>query len=154
MDIKAHIEERLVRGLELYVKDFEAIDEADLMRSPGGNARSPIDFTYEVAFVNQRIAARLKGQEPEAWTFEGWIEAPEEFKSKQVAIERLKSSTQEVIELWNAMPAEDCEKEIETPTGPTSALKLTSLCASHLVYHDAQLNYLQSLLGDDEMHWG
>lgn len=154
MDIKAHIEERLVRGLELYVKDLEAIDETDLLRSPGGNARKPIDFTYEVAFVNRRISSRVRGITPPEWTFDGWIEAPEGFLDKQTIIKELKESTEEVISLWRALPAEDVEKEIETPTGPTSALKLMSLCATHLVYHDAQLNYLQSLLGDDEMHWG
>jgi hypothetical protein len=39
------------------------------------------------------------------------------------------------------------------PNGETSAYDLVSLAFTHAVYHDGQLNYAQSISGDDEMHW-
>lgn len=151
--IKTHIAERISSARDTYLKDLEAIDEPSLGQSPGGVARSPFDFTYEVVFVNRRVSTRLRGGVPEPFDFESWMVAPEEFCSKETAIKELKDSATEVLDAWNALPEEDLFKVIDTPGGPTNPVKVASLCATHLVYHDAQLNYLQALLGDDEMHW-
>lgn len=151
--IKSHIAERITSARDTYINDLTALDHAALVQSPGGAARTPYDFTYEVVFVNRRITTRLKGGVPEAFDFAGWIVAPEEFCDKDVAIRELKASATEVLDAWNACADAELDTPIETPSGATSAIKVASLCATHMTYHDAQLNYLQALLGDDEMHW-
>jgi hypothetical protein len=151
---KESVTERISNASNLYVKDLEAIDEPKLGQSPGGVARSPYDFTYEVVFVNKRVAQRLRGEVPEKFDFEGWMKAPEEFKTKSVAVKALRDSCDEVLEAWNAMPASDMDKKIVLgDNSESNPLRMANLCATHLVYHDAQLNYIQSLTGDDEMHW-
>lgn len=152
-NIKAHIATRISVALDEYVKDLQALDEPSLAKPPGGVARSPYDFTYEVAFVNRRIATRLRGGVPEKFAQEGWIVAPEQFRSKDALIKEIQESTTAVLDAWNALPESQAFESIATPSGETNAVALASMCATHMSYHDAQLNYLQALLGDDELHW-
>ena len=153
LDLKAHMVESLERVLKFYVNDLEAIDDARLGQSLGGTARKPIDFTYEVAFVNRRIAKRLRGEDPGPFDSEGWITAPEAFQTKAEAIAELKASVEEVLTAWKALPDSELDREIVTPGGNSNPFKMMSMAVNHTNYHDAQLNYIQSLLGDDEMHW-
>ena len=43
---------------------------------------------------------------------------------------------------------------VNAPWGmPTPVFILAQIAVSHIWYHDGQLNYIQSLLGDGEVHW-
>ena len=55
--LKAAIES-LETCANFYVKDLEAMSEEQILGTDGGAARKPVDFTYEVAYNNVRIAAR------------------------------------------------------------------------------------------------
>lgn len=151
--VKKMVGDKIRSARDCYIQDLEAMDEAVLRSSPGGTARIPLDFTYEVIYVNKRILCRLTGNEPEAFDAEGWITAPEEFQSKAAAIAGIRESTDKVLEAWEAVPDNEIDKVITLPNGETTPLAAAHLCATHLMYHDAQLNYVQSLMGDDEMHW-
>ena len=39
-----------------YLKDLDAMSEEQILASPGGSARKAVDFTYEVGYINRRIA--------------------------------------------------------------------------------------------------
>ncbi|MEA2552517.1 MAG: hypothetical protein QOJ65_693 [Fimbriimonadaceae bacterium] len=136
-----------------YTKDLDAMTHEQLAATPGGSARSAYDFTYETAFVNRRIAKRLRGETPEPHDSEAWIMAPEEFKAKDVAKQELDASLQEVLEAWDRLDAKDLQTAIKLPSSETNALNLAHMAAHHTAYHDAQLNYLQSIHGDDKVHW-
>ncbi|MBS1723900.1 MAG: DinB family protein [Armatimonadetes bacterium] len=152
--LKEHMAKRIEEARDSYIKDFEALDECELGRSLGGVARVPYDFTYEVLFVNKRIATRLSGGDPGPFSMEGWMKAPEEYRDSKRMMEEFRSTADEILRLWNGTPDGELEKEIPLPSGnTTSPLDLAELCASHMMYHDAQLNYIQTLVGDAEMHW-
>lgn len=152
-DLKTHIADSIREAKTLYLKDLAAMPAEQLAVSPGGLARTPYDFTYEVDHVNRRIAARLKGEEPPPYFADGWMRAPEEFKDKDAALKALEESTEDVLDAWEALEPDELDKPIQTPGGETTALELGSLAAKHLMYHCAQLNYVQALHGDAEMHW-
>lgn len=148
-DIKSHIAKRLESAGSVYVNDLQALSEEALTRCPGGVARSPYDFTYEVIFLNKRIVTRLTGGDPGPFPQDGWMMAPSEFKSKDQCIADLEQSVKDVLDAWNAIP----DDKVCEAFGPASALDLASLSATHMSYHDAQLNYIQAMNGDAEMHW-
>jgi hypothetical protein len=151
---KAHFTKQIREAADGYVKDLEAMSEEALGKSPGGSARSPYDVTYEVAAVHRRIVARLKGEDPGAWPFtEGWAVAPPEFRTKSAAVNELRETADAVLAAIEATPEDEMEREIVLPNGKSSPLDLANLALIHLVYHDAQLNYLQSMAGDTELHW-
>jgi len=152
-EVKKTIVDRIVQSRDCYIQDLEAMDESVLQSSPGGEARIPMDFTYEVIYVNQRILCRLRGEEPETFPSDGWITAPLEFQSKSALVTGIRETTDQIIEAWNSLPDDEINKKISLPSGETSPIGMVNLCATHLTYHDAQLNYIQSLNGDNEMHW-
>lgn len=154
VDIKDHVAGRIRQAASCYTGDLHSMSDDLLAASPGGVARTPYDFTYEIVFVNRRIAKRIRGEEPEPFEMKGWIVAPPEFQNKDRAIEEFRTSTDEVLEAWEALAEDQLDRSIPLPQGePTTPIKLASLCASHITYHDAQLNYLQAINGDGSMHW-
>ena len=151
--VKDYVTERLQRAKKAYIDDLEAMSDEQIMNSPGGSARKPVDITYEVILVNKMITKRLKGEEPDAWPSEGWITAPEDFSNKEEIVKQFAASVDEVAAQIESRSEDQMLEPIETPNGPSSALKMGSFSAMHIAYHDGQLNYVQSLSGDMEMHW-
>lgn len=152
-DGKTLVRKQIEHALKQYLSDLAAMDHPTLEDSPGGAARAPYDFTYEVVIVNEMIAAELRGDRPDPWPSEdGWAVAPADFRTPEVARARVESSTRAVLETLEARTPDELD-EPTTPGQPTTRLASASLCAVHLTYHDAQLNYVQSLRGDAEVHW-
>ena len=153
--IKDFIREQIVSAKSDYAKDLEAMTHEQLGTRPKGSARSPYDFTFEVVFVNKRIAKRLRGETPEPVPEDsGWMTAPDSFQNKEQAKKEMDDSMQEILDAFDKVPADDLGKTIQLPASETSAFKLGYFAAHHANYHDAQLNYIQSLNGDEKVHWG
>jgi len=152
--LKQYMSQQISDVRQRYLEDLAAMPEDWLARSPGGAARTPYDFTYEVVYVNGRIAKRLAGEDPGPPSSETWIKAPAEFQRKDEAIRQFDASMQLIQKLWDDMPDEALESPIQMANGnTTSPLDLASLAYSHAYYHDAQLNYAQAIAGDEEVHW-
>lgn len=106
-----------------YGKDLEAMSEEQLLTSAGGAARIPVDFTYEVALINRRIAARLSGNEPPAMPDgDEWIVAPVEFRNKEAISAYMSSACQELLDAGKSLSEEDSSKMV----GPKAASALPS----------------------------
>jgi len=147
-----------IQGMEsaanFYARDLEALSDAQILESFAGAARLPLDFTYEVAFINRQVAARLRGEEPPASPDgDEWMTAPDELRSKAAIAEYMASACSEVLSAAKAVPEEEIGKMIGSPGRERPAYALVSFAAMHTMYHDAQLNYVQSLAGDTTMHW-
>ena len=150
--VKSFLSKQLEFARDSYIQDLEVMSEDDLVAGVGGSERKGIDFSYEVAYVNRRFAKRLRGETPDAWP-DGWIVAPDDQKTKAVAIANIRESMNEFIAAWKTIPTEEITKVIVLETGETSPLDLVFSCCWHTGYHDAQLNYIQELKGDLTMHW-
>ena len=152
--VKEHVTGRLTSARDAYLGDLKAMSQEDLTVPAGGKARTPADFTYEVVLVNQRIAKRMSGGDPGEFKFEGWMKATEEYASKESIISNFETSVNDILNEFEKVPEEDMFRLIETPNGETSPMDLAAFAATHITYHDAQLNFIQALKGDEEMHWG
>lgn len=151
--LKQHLREGMSQNTKLFLDDLKAIPEDQLSVCPGGCARTPADLSFEVSFVARRIAKRLRGEVPDPWTPMPWTKAPENYTSRQQMIDDLESSLSELLSAWDAFPEDQLETPIAIPSGHTTALEVASIAARHPLYHDAQLAYIQTLSGDDAMHW-
>jgi len=142
------------QAASLYLKDLDAMSEAQLLESAGGSARVAVDFTYEVALINRRIASRLLDIEPPALPDDdGWMVAPSELRSKSEICGFLRSACVELTEAAKSLPECESGKMIGAPGSERPAFGMVQFAAMHTMYHDAQLNFIQSLQGDLEMHW-
>ena len=152
-DFKAKATDAISKARTFYLDDLAALSEDQLLKSPGGCARTPADFTYELVVINRRITMRLKGQDPGPYPFEGWITAPAEYTNKEAIIRDFDSSTKELEEALAAIPEDEMLRTIQLPNDTTTPYDLVTFCATHIGYHDAQLNFLQTLHDDKEVHW-
>jgi hypothetical protein len=155
MTLKDYLGKAVQEAGKMYLEDLEAMDEAVLQASPGGVARRPVDYSFEIAVINKRITHRLHGTDPGPWPGpeEGFIAAPPEYATKSGAIDFVRSSFDDLHAAWQTVDENDLERKIELPTGETSPLDLIAMAVSHASYHDGQLNYAQCIAGDNEVHW-
>ena len=151
-DSRAYALTQVTDAGNFYRKDLDALSDEAILGSPGGEARSPIDFTYEVAMINRRIAARLRGEDvPPMPEIEGWMVAPPEWRAggKAKTVAEFDASMKDVIDAIG----DDVSRPLVTPARTTTAFEVALFCGLHVMYHDAQLNYVQALNGDSAMHW-
>jgi hypothetical protein len=144
---------QLVKALHRYESDLKALSEEARSQSPGGVARSPYDFTYEVAVVFDRMAKRIKGLPVDPPSGD-WMKAPAEFTNLENAVSHLHNSGTAFAELLDSLADDEFDREIAMGANPWTLFDIASMSVFHVNYHDGQLCYLQSILGDGEMHWG
>lgn len=155
MTVKEHLGKGIKEAGEAFVRDLDAMPQEVLEKSPGGVARAPFDYSYEIALINRRITKRLRGEDPGPWQFADvkWVRADSEYRDKNKMLELVKQSFEDLLAAWDDFDEANLQTPIQLPKGETTALELATMAFSHCVYHDGQLNYAQSISGDDEMHW-
>jgi len=154
LDLRSFFDQKLEWVEKSYAEDLVAMPEAQLSYRPSEKARTIYDFTYECAVINERIAKRIAGLDPGPVPFDGWAMAPADFQNKETCLAAIASSLKSVRDAWQTCPEERMTAEIELPNGTkTTPVDLVYMVCFHTGYHDAQLNYVQSLHGDMEMHW-
>ncbi len=117
-----------------FAKDLELLSEEQVMNSPGGAARRPIDYVHEVTVVNRGIACQLRGEDPNPLFSEQqqdenkFVIAPSSL-THQEALEAFKASLAEVREIVNGMSKKIClrldspSSVKNQPTGSPSLLR-------------------------------
>jgi uncharacterized damage-inducible protein DinB len=150
LDHRAYLVGLLDQAAHLYCKDLAALgDEA----AEGASPRAAVDFTHEVAVVNRRIAARLRGDDPGEWPFQEWAVAPEELRSAEAAEGEIRSSVAELKEAMDGMTDAQLIEKRDIAGKETTPFEQIVFAGFHMSYHMGQLNYIQQLGGDMAVHW-
>jgi len=153
-ELKQFLKERVSQATGFYVSDLEALTHEQLDKSPGGKARAGYDFTHEVIVVNNRIAIQLNGEDPGAWPFgDDWAVCPDADRNKETVINQIKESSEAILAAVDLVPDEKFNEKFKMGERETSYSSMVGLAGVHMMYHAAQLNYIQSLEGDLEVHW-
>jgi hypothetical protein len=136
-----------------YLKDLAALSDEQLVNTAGGVSRSPVDFTYETALVNRMFIKRVQGSGEPMQTPDGWVTAPDNMKSREAIVAAYDSSMADLIAAFEAVPEDQVLTTFETPRGRSCPLHAAQFMVMHNMYHCAQLNFIQAMHGDNEMHW-
>lgn len=150
---KTEIIENLKGSFSLLEKDLNALPEEHISKSLGGKARTVADIIFEVIAVNDHIGATIRDEDPEPWSFEGWVTAPSDFQAKEVVISGLLASRDRFISGVENMSEETLAGSVQTEHGETTRASRCRFVALHNWYHSGQLNYIQTLMGDDAWNW-
>jgi len=150
---KADIVGRIEMGRGLLMKDIAAMPNEVLSHCPGGKARCGFDLVYEMAMVHRLVADTLRGEAKDVPPPQGWIKAPAEFNDKEMAAKEFSASVDEMLMAFADVNDDQLGAELPTPLGPMSIQRLMTIMGGHLMYHSGQLNYIQTLHGDDVFHW-
>lgn len=153
IDPKSTLVDSLRRIGGMYVNDLGFIPSDKLGASPMGTARTPLEFSAEVAGFNRYVASVLQGQTVTRTPEErdAYVKSIDSFEKAKQAVD---SSVELLADAVAGLDEEGMIREVTTPWEETvTAYRLASMCLMHMMYHDGQINYIQSLYGDSENHW-
>jgi uncharacterized damage-inducible protein DinB len=136
-----------------YGQDLAAMPEEALTASIGGVARTPADYSFEVAVVNNRVAAILRGEDPGPWAYEGWVTAPADKRTAAALQAEVAGSLEAIATAIEQMPDEALSKQISFFGEDRYPHEIAAFAVMHTGYHMGQLNLHQAFLGDGEVHW-
>ncbi len=118
---------------------------------PMGKAKTPLLIVVECAAVYKWLASEYRG-ESNTELFEAMMKA--EYSGRDEVVALLEASQAEMDAAMDALTEEQLTETREVFWGPTTVDELLGAGKMHSDYHAGQLNYIQTLLGDDEMHGG
>jgi hypothetical protein len=152
IDIKQTALQSLEWAFKSFGQDLEALPEEAFDKHFGGKARTVADFVHEVVVVNEHIRLTIAGEE----LFEfpsGWITAPEDLRTKRAVIASFKASGDKFMDTVKSFTQDQMLEPIQSDDKTTNRFERCRFVSWHNGYHSGQLNYVQTLLGDDGWHW-
>lgn len=152
MEVKPIAIKSLNGACRVFLQDLEALPEDAFLQNFGGKARTVADIVQEVNLVNDHIGLTVRGEELFEWP-EGWIKAPEHQRTKQDAIDAFKASSEKIMATMEGYSEEDFHTPIMSDGSETNRFERCRFIALHVWYHSGQLNFIQTMLGDDVWHW-
>lgn len=153
MDTKAICLRAMNGAFGIVRKDLNALPEEVFTKQMGGVARTVADIMYEVNLVNDHIGLVIRGEEAFPWPDDGWLRAPENLKTKQAVLDAFEASAAKMLATIESFSREELEAPIETEDGVTNRFERCRFMGVHLWYHSGQLNFIQTMLGDETFHW-
>lgn len=154
-DLKEHLNEVTARARRLITNDLLAIPESIRATGHGGCSRTALHVVAECALVNGFIAGYLLSGKMERRPPEERDALLATFDTTEKTVAFLDSETEKLLAAFAQVDPETLFEVVDSPLGrPMSRFAIAELPATHMMYHDGQLNYMQTLHGDSEMHWG
>lgn len=143
----------LRRACAIFTQDLEALPESAFTQKFGPKTRAVADIVHEVNLVNDHIGQALRGEPQFEWPTEGWIVAPPEMNNKSAVLEAWQISSTRILEIAESYSAQDLLGKVLTEQSETQRGERLRFMTLHIWYHSGQLNFIQTLLGDDGWHW-
>lgn len=138
----------------VFAKDLEAMSPEMLSASPGGQARTGYDIAYEITEGNRAFVERVAGTFTPRERSGRWMTCPTEQCKKEEIVADFRASVDAVTSLLASLEPADLDRIVAGPMGETAIGRLAAFLPMHMMYHSGQLNYIQTLFGDDAFHWG
>jgi len=133
--------------------DLNALPEQIFSRKFGDKTRTVADLVYATILVNDHVRMTIAGETPFKWPDVQWVTAPKDFQTKAEVINGFEKSIQKLLETVEKFTPAQLEETIQTEDGATTRFERCQFMALHMWYHSGQLNYIQTMLGDDVFHW-
>lgn len=154
VDARAYLGGWLQGLTGMYTADIQAIPDDQWNATHGGCTKSARDVTADAIGMLDWTTEALKGNV--IGLQESYV--TEQLKgvcgTKDGACAKLASASKAFAEAL-ASASDDALNGMVTPPWQMDAplFMIAQIAVSHLWYHDGQLNYIQCLLGDDQVHW-
>lgn len=141
------------QSASFYAKDLLALSQEAFQTPCGDCTRTMQDVSAEVCDFNFYATAVLKGEAPSQRSDEDRSAFIASLSSPEVAGNMVVSSANDLADQLVAS-RESLGEMTRTPWGADiSKFMLALIAINHIMYHDGQITFVQSLNGDKEMHW-
>jgi len=153
LDLAVHLHATTDFAHKSLVNDLNALSEEQATGSPNPALRAAIKLVAECGSVNGLLASLIAGEAAARPTPEQREAYFAGITTRAEAIAALDAGTQKLKAAIDALPTEKWGETVPTPLGEMTKLGAASFAATHMMYHDGQLNQVHLLHGDTEMHW-
>jgi len=153
MEVKESAIKILKGACRFISKDLNALPEEAFCTSFGKATRTVADIVFEVNLVTDHVGMVVRGEKAFDWPEERWIKAPADFCTKDIVVSAFEKSSQRIIETFEAFSEEQLTEPFQTEDGETTRFARCQFVSLHNWYHSGQLNFIQTILGDEEWHW-
>jgi hypothetical protein len=138
----------------LCTRDLEASSDEISSCTQDGKCRSMLAMAAELSMFNNLIASVLRGEGGSFPTPEERDALAAQLVTKAEVIGAMQESVGAVVSAIESIEENDWMTKITAPWGmEVTKAHLASWSALHMMYHDGQINLVQILNGDHEVHW-
>jgi len=146
----------LTRAKERAERALATTPDDKINWSPGPCARTPIQLVAHGAMGISGIQGMLVGKPfPYAGIVEAdtaWRAAEKEFTNREQVLALLEQSSAEYLAWLDTLTAEQLASTLELPFGSFPMAAAITFAADHLRNHAAQIDYIQTVYGDQDWH--
>lgn len=136
------------------VSDLKATPAEAKGVCPGGCARSPLNFVAECGLINGFIGGYLRGDEVQRMAGEERDAFLASFDTEEKALNFLEEQTNVLLDALRSLDPSTLGDENPNFFGRVmTRFAIAELPATHMSYHDGQLNQLHMIHGDRSVHW-
>jgi len=121
--------------------------------SPLGDARSALSVLTECVIANYKWRDILRNRQYSDVSEELWEEVTKACLDLPATLAQLETSGEQLAQAILTIPDNDTADEIESPWGPYTLADCCLHAYWNMVYHEGQINYIQTLYGDHEEHY-
>jgi hypothetical protein len=140
-------------SVDFFIKDVKATPDDKLTEAHGGCSRSALAIVSEVVGSLHAFADILAGRESKG--MEALVkEFTAQITNGESAAKALEEAKNDALAAISGMADDDWSTTVMAPWGmEATKLFIASFIPHHAAYHDGQLNYIQTINGDGEVHW-
>lgn len=149
----ADVLDRIQFARRLYLADLNAMPQEMLAAQCGGKARTGFDVTFELTAMYTGFAQILSTRAGEIPPPSGWVRAPETFCYRDRALSAFDEAISGFLAAFEGYTGNAYSDEHPSPVGAFTPMGMANLVVWHTMYHSGQLNFIQTLCGDDQFHW-
>ncbi|MDE2127943.1 MAG: hypothetical protein KGJ62_15285 [Armatimonadetes bacterium] len=134
--------------------DLLAIPEEKRTTTFGGCSRGALSIVGDCCRTNEVTANWLLTGVVPVRDPDARAKRDAEYDTTEKMLAWLRHSVEQLKTAHDAMQEQNLlETNSEVIGVPLTRLEIADLASRHMMYHDAQLNYIQTLLGDGAIHW-
>ncbi|HJP82575.1 MAG TPA: hypothetical protein VJ835_03640 [Fimbriimonadaceae bacterium] len=132
--------------------DIMAVPEEKWTQSFGGCTRPTYELIADATAFANWIREALHGT---FTPYDGSVinNMGEQMKTREAAVAKVKEVGASLAAAISEASIETLNKTVQVPWGEQKLYSLAQTAVSHFWYHDGQINYVQCLLGDEQVHW-
>lgn len=144
------------QNLKQFIHNFSFIPDDKLNWSPSPSAKTPMQILAHCAVAAQGLLEPLTGQNnntPIDQIIKQITEAEAELTNKDQALTVLKDGVTKGLIAMKALRPEDLDKVVNHPFTNAPISFWMNLFWRHLDVHGGQIDYLQTIWGDNDFHF-
>jgi len=136
---------------------LESVPDDKLQWTPSATAKSPLRVAAHAALSNSAFASMLRGDPMPDVPFETlmakMVEAESAVGTRAEAVKLIEEQSAGAIVALNGLTQARIAEDVQTPFGAMPITFIMLLVGRHMDDHAAQIDYMQTIWGDNEMHF-